>query len=528
MWRLSFSKTLTPWRVNRDGQITPAANFVFAGLSVIVVRPEVGQKAANDRWETMTETITPVILCGGSGTRLWPLSRKAFPKQFSKFFGEESLFQASVRRLGGDGFSAPVVLTNEDFRFLAGDQLAEIGVQPEILLVEPEGRNTAPAILAAALQIYGQNPDQIMLVAPSDHVIATEAAFLEAVFAAITAAREGAIVTFGVKPTRPETGYGYLELTDSLTPECTEPQPLARFVEKPDQDTAEQMIGTGRFLWNAGLFMATARTMVEAFHHHAPALGPDVQAALDGAAPDLGFIRLEAKAWGRLPDVSVDYAVMEKATNLKVMPYEGAWSDLGDWASVLRETPKDPDGLAALGPATAIGCAGSLLMSEDPATRVVGIGLTDTVVVATSDAVLVADKARAQEVRQAVRQLAEENAPQATTFPRDHRPWGWFDVLAGADRFQVKRIHVNPGASLSLQTHEHRSEHWIVVEGQADVTLDDQVTQISANQSIYIPQGARHRLSNPGQTPLVLIEVQTGAYLGEDDIVRYEDDYARK
>lgn len=467
---------------------------------------------------------TPVILCGGSGTRLWPLSRASYPKQFVPLVGEETLFQASARRLSGADFAAPMVLTNSEFRFIVTEQLMDAGIDPGAILIEPEGRNTAPAILAAAVQLERQDPDAIMLVAPSDHVVPDGAAFRDAVARGRPEVDAGRIVTFGITPDRPETGYGYLELAH---PSDGAPVALRRFVEKPDIDAAKEMVAAGTFLWNAGIFMMSVRTALEAFRTHAPDLIAPVTDAVAKARTDLGFLRLDPDAWSGADDVSVDYAVMEKADNLTVVPFADGWSDLGGWDAVWRALPQDEAGNATTGGATAIDCRNTLLRSEDERVEVVGIGLDNLVAVATPDAVLVADASRAQDVKRAVAALKAKGARQATAFPKDHRPWGWFESLVVGRRFQVKRIVVHPGASLSLQSHHHRSEHWVVVEGTARVTVGDTVTLVSENESIYVPLGSVHRMENPGKMEMVLIEVQTGSYLGEDDIVRYDDVYAR-
>lgn len=468
--------------------------------------------------------ITPVLLCGGAGTRLWPLSRKSYPKQFVPLTGETSLFQASVQRLTGAGFAAPVVVTGADFRFIVTEQMAAIGVDPGTILIEPQARNTAPAVLAAALHLAETAPDQPMLVAPSDHVIPDGTAFAAAVQRGLEPALAGRLVTFGITPSHAETGYGWLELA---APSEGAPVALAQFVEKPDAARAEAMLQAGTFLWNAGIFLFTPATLIAAFELHAPEVLAPMRAALAAAKPDLGFLRLDPAAFAKAPDISIDYAVMEKADNLTVVPFSGGWSDLGGWDAVWREMGPDESGVATSGPATALNCTDTLLRSESPDLEVVGIGLQNMLVVAMPDAVLVADRARAQEVKQAVAALKARKARQAETFPRDHRPWGWFETLALSDRFQVKRIVVHPGASLSLQSHFHRSEHWIVVSGTAKVTVNEEVRLLTENQSVYIPLGAVHRMENPGRVPMVLIEVQTGAYLGEDDIIRYEDIYAR-
>lgn len=474
--------------------------------------------------------ITPVLLCGGSGTRLWPLSRKSYPKQFVPLVGEETLFQASARRLSGKtgdlSFAAPVVLTNSDFRFIVVEQLQAIGIDPGTIIIEPEGRNTAPAVLAAALCAYHEDKDAVLLIAPSDHVVPDAAAFQAAVARGLDAVAQGQLVTFGIMPTHPETAYGYLELANTPD-ENGPPVPLKQFVEKPDLPRATEMLAAGTFKWNAGIFLFRASEIIAAFKTHAPELIEPVTAAVETATADLGFLRLNPEPWGQAEDISIDYAVMEKATNLSVVPFDAAWSDLGGWDAVWRESEPDAQGVVTSGGATAIDCHNTLLRSDSDQLEVVGIGLDNIIAVAMNDAVLVADTSRAQDVKKAVSALKEKGAAQATTFPKDHRPWGWFESLVVGDRFQVKRIVVHPGASLSLQSHFHRSEHWIVVEGTASVTIDDTQQLVTENQSVYIPLGAVHRMENPGKVPMVLIEVQTGAYVGEDDIVRYEDIYAR-
>ncbi|MEL6620123.1 MAG: mannose-1-phosphate guanylyltransferase/mannose-6-phosphate isomerase [Pseudomonadota bacterium] len=471
--------------------------------------------------------ITPILLCGGSGTRLWPLSRKSYPKQFASLLGTESPFQASAKRLSGPGYAPPVVLTASDFRFIVTEQLTAAGVDPGAVLIEPEGHNTAPAVLAAALWLARTDPDAVMLVAPSDHVIRDAEAFREAVEAGAVAARDGRLVTFGITPTHAETGYGWLELPVTPEQSTTEVIALTRFVEKPDAATATKMLEAGNFLWNAGIFLFSARTILAAFEAQAPAMVTPVRQAVEDGKADLGFFRLAPEAWARTESISIDYAVMERAENLSVVPFSAGWSDLGGWDAVWREMGPDGSGVTTGGPATAIDCHDTLLRAEETHQEIVGIGLDNIIAVAMPDAVLVADKSRAQEVKAAVDALKAKGASQAEQLPRDHRPWGWFESLVIGDRFQVKRIVVHPGAALSLQSHHHRAEHWIVVEGTAQVTIGEEVKLVSENQSVYVPLGAVHRMENPGKVPMVLIEVQTGTYLGEDDIVRYEDVYAR-
>ena len=471
----------------------------------------------------MSSGIYPVIMCGGSGTRLWPLSRQSYPKQFSPLFPGGSLFQRTIQRLGGTGLADPLLLTNEAFRFIVAEQLSDAGSQPTHIVIEPEGRNTAPAVAAAAHLLAQTDPDGIMLVLPSDHVINDSEAFMEAVALGVEAARAGHVVTFGIKPDRPETGYGYVELADAPGVGA---QPFVRFVEKPDQARAEEMLSSGRYLWNSGMFVFSVRSVLEAFAAHAPDVDQAAGTSVNDGKTDLCFFRLDPAGYAKCPDISIDYAVMEHVQGM-VVPVDCGWNDLGSWATVWQEAPRDGDHVSAGVGTVAIDCKRSLLRSDDPGTRLVGLGLKDIVAVATRDAVLVADMKRAQDVRLAVDALKAEGAPQATEFPRCYRPWGWYETLALGGRFQVKQIMVKPGGQLSLQSHVHRAEHWVVVAGTAKVTVDDNEQLLGENQSVYIPLGAVHRLENPGKVELHLIEVQSGAYLGEDDIVRYEDVYAR-
>ena len=482
---------------------------------------ETGAKVTN-------KAIHPVLLCGGSGTRLWPLSRKSYPKQFVKLMGEESLYQSSARRLAGGGFAAPTIVTGADFRFIVIEQLASLELVAANVVIEPSAKNTAAAVCAAALCLDRDDPGALMLVAASDHVIPDAKRFRETVAAARTAAIEGQLVTFGIRPTRAETGYGWLELSEPPTPGFDPvPQPLKSFVEKPDSARAAELLASGMHLWNAGIFLFTTTALLEAFEKHAPEVLAAARSAFEGAEQDLSFTRLDARAWDSGPSISIDYAVMEKADNLSVVPYGGAWSDLGDWHAVWREGQPDEAGVVTAGAATAIDCSDTLLQATDEHQELVGIGLKDVVAIAMPDAVLVAHKDHAQEVKTAVAALKAKGAAQAETLPRDYRPWGWYESLVLGARFQVKRIVVHPGAALSLQSHNHRSEHWIVVEGTAKVTIDEDVRLVTENQSVYIPLGAVHRMENPGKVPLTLIEVQTGSYFGEDDIIRYQDNYSR-
>ena len=469
-----------------------------------------------------TKQIHPVILCGGSGTRLWPASRKAYPKQFVPLIGEKSLYQATLQRFSGEGFAAPLIMTGETFRFMATDQAESIGLSDARVVVEPSGRNTAPAILAAALLLEDRSED-CMLVAPSDHVITDVPAFLKAVEAGMESAEEGALVTFGITPDRPETGYGYLELETATKL----PSPVQKFREKPSLAKAEAMVAEGRFLWNAGLFLGKVKDFIAAFEKHAPEMIAPVRSAIAGAEGDLSFTRLAADPWGQAKSISVDYAIMEKAEKVAAVPVDCGWSDLGSWDALWAAAGPDANGNATSGEATAVDCEGTYLRSEVEGMHVVGLGLKDTVAVAMGDAVLVADRSSVQDVKKVVDVLKAAKVAQAEEYPRFHRPWGWYETLCLGDRFQVKRIMVKPGGILSLQSHRHRSEHWTVVAGTAEVTIGDEIKLVTENQSVYIPLGEKHRMANPGKVEMYLIEVQTGAYLGEDDIVRYEDVYGR-
>ncbi|MBB5723658.1 mannose-1-phosphate guanylyltransferase/mannose-1-phosphate guanylyltransferase/mannose-6-phosphate isomerase [Loktanella ponticola] len=468
--------------------------------------------------------IHPVILCGGSGTRLWPASRKAYPKQFAPLISEQSLYQMALQRLTGEGFAAPLVMTGDDFRFMASEQAAEMGLSDARIVIEPAARDTAPAILTAAL-LLKDTPDAMMLIAPSDHVIGDVPAFLKAIEAAKTASETGALVTFGITPDRAETGYGYLELPQ--IPDGPQAVNLNSFREKPDAETAQQMLDAGNYLWNAGIFLFRVADIIAAFETHAPDLVGPCQGAIDAGAEDLNFFRLGADDYARAAAISFDYAIMEKATSVMAVPLSCAWSDLGSWDALWQTQNPDENGLVAIGAVTALECTNSYLRSEEDTLQLVGLGLDNIVAVAMRDAVLVADKSRSQDVKAIVGALRAQKVAQADDYPRFYRPWGWYETLCLDSRFQVKRIMVKPGGVLSLQSHYHRSEHWIVVSGTAEVTIDEKVKLVTENEGVYIPLGAVHRMANPGRLPMYLIEVQTGSYLGEDDIVRYEDIYDR-
>ena len=468
--------------------------------------------------------ITPIILAGGTGTRLWPLSRKSYPKQFTKLVGELSLFQQSALRCQGEQFKDPVVITNSDYRFIVVQQLQEIGIDPGLIIIEPEAKDTASAILAASRLAQKKLSAETVIVMPSDHVIGDANYFRESVIEAASHTENGQIVTFGIRPTHPEIAYGYLRVGKHIEGQISE---LQSFVEKPDLSTATNMLREGKYLWNAGIFMFDTFLIAEVYKKVALDVYEAVNASIDTAQDDLGFLRLGSNSWANCPKISIDYAVMENTNNLVVCQYASDWSDLGGWQAVWQSGEQDERGTVQSGNVTSIDCENSLLRAEDGSLEIVGIGLNDIAVVAMSDAVLVMDKSRGQEVKLAVDSLKKKKSFQAENLPIDHRPWGWFESLVIGERFQVKRIHVDPGASLSLQSHHHRSEHWVVVSGTAEVVIDERVQIVTENESVYIPLGTKHRMSNPGKLPMVLIEVQTGSYLGEDDIIRYEDVYSR-
>ena len=467
--------------------------------------------------------IYPFILSGGAGTRLWPLSRRAYPKQFLSLTEDSAtLFQQTCRRFAAPEFAAPTILGGHDHRFIIAEQLREADIQAGAIVLEPAARNTAPAAAIAALMAAAKDERAMIVLAPADHVIADAAAFRETVLRGAAAAGEGALVTFGVTPTEPHTGYGYIETQGSGRGDALA---VKRFVEKPAEADAVAYVASGNFYWNAGIFLMTATALIEAFRTHAPAVLKLCEDALAAAKPDLDFLRLDQDAYERLPDISIDYAIMEKSNRVRCVPLATSWSDLGSWSAIWDVAQKDAAGNATRGDVIVQGAANSFAYSENACLALVGV--KDVIVVATKDAVLVASKAHAQAVKTVVEKLNASRREEIVSHKRCYRPWGWYEGLDRGDRFQVKRIMVKPGAQLSLQSHFHRAEHWIVVLGTLQVTIDEEVKLLSENESTYIPIGARHRLSNPGRIPAYLIEVQSGAYLGEDDIVRYEDLYGR-
>jgi len=473
--------------------------------------------------------LVPVILCGGTGTRLWPLSRASYPKQYWPLAGsgEDTLLQQTQQRLTGlPELAAPLLICNEDHRFIVAEQLRQIGVEPAAILLEPIGRNTAPAVAVAALQATSQGEDPLLLVLAADHVIRDAAAFRATVTAGTAAAEAGQLVTFGIVPTAPETGYGYIEAAEPLRAGVLpQPVPIARFVEKPDRATAEQFLATGRFTWNSGMFLFKASAILAELERLAPEVVSACRSALEQDSADLDFLRLEREAFAGCPNVALDVAVMEQTDRGAVLPLEAGWSDVGSWSALWETTDQDPDGNVLRGRVIHDDARNCYLRSEHR--LVVGLGVTDLVVVETDDVVLVAHRDRAQDVKGIVGLLEQGGAPESKAHRKIYRPWGSYDGVTEGDRWQVKRIVVNPGASLSLQMHHHRAEHWIVVQGTAVVEKDGTEELVGENQSTYIPLGCRHRLSNPGRIPVEMIEVQSGPYLGEDDIVRFEDRYGR-
>jgi mannose-1-phosphate guanylyltransferase/mannose-1-phosphate guanylyltransferase/mannose-6-phosphate isomerase len=468
--------------------------------------------------------IYPVVLSGGSGTRLWPMSRTLYPKQLLTLLGRDSLLQQTVRRVADDGrFAAPLLVANEEHRFIIAEQLREIAVVPRALLLEPIGRNTAPAVCVAALALSETDPDPLMLVMPSDHTIGDAGAFLAAVDIAAAAARSGALVGFGIAPERAETGYGYMRRGGTL--ETRGVFAVTEFVEKPGPEQAKQYLASGEYSWNSGIFLFPARLYIDELERLRPAMVAACRRALTEGRRESDFIRLDKDAFSACDGDSVDYAVMEKTQRAAVVPVAMGWSDIGSWDALWEMGCKDREGNSIEGNVVAEDTRNCYLRSE--AGLVAAIGIEDLVVVATADAVMVAPRNHTQEVKTLVARLVEERRDEADALPTVHRPWGSFTALHNGHRVQVKHIVVKPGGKLSLQMHHHRAEHWIVVQGTARIRRGEEEMILTEDQSTYIPLGTAHRLENPGKIPLHLIEVQSGSYLGEDDIVRLQDSYGR-
>lgn len=470
----------------------------------------------------VTTTIIPVILCGGAGSRLWPASRETFPKQFFAIHGERSLFQDTISRVTGSGFAAPIVVTGNDYRFLVAEQLRSLDIAADIIL-EPMRRDSCAAIAAAAVFAAKRDENAVLMILAADHAIPDVESFKAHALRGLAAAEAGRIVTFGIKPSQPATGYGYIQPGAALAG-FDGVHAIEAFVEKPDVERAERYLAAG-YLWNSGNFLFSARSFLSELAVWASDIFTPVTASVEQAKPDLDFLRLDAEAFAAARAISVDYAVMEKTALSAVVPSDFVWSDIGSWAAVWQLAGKDADGNAAEGDAIFHSSRDSYVYSPNLLTAVVG--LEDVVVVATRDAVLVASKDKSEEVKALVGRLSKLGRREASEHLRNYRPWGNYEQIDRGTRYQVKRITVKPGGKLSLQSHFHRAEHWVVVSGTARVTIDGVERILAENQSVYIPLGAVHRMENPGQIPLELIEVQSGSYLGEDDIVRYEDVYNR-
>ena len=474
----------------------------------------------------MAASFYPVILSGGTGSRLWPMSRRLLPKQFLPLVSEHTLLQDTVLRLQGvRGALAPIVVSNSEHRFLVAEQLREIGVKPAVQILEPVGRNTAPAVTVAALHVQARHPDACLFILPSDHLIQDVPAFHSAIATALPLVAGGSLVTFGITPAGPVTGYGYIERGEPISGTKGSFR-VSRFVEKPNLETAQRYLSSGRFFWNSGMFAFQAKRYLEELQRFRPDIAAGAKAALEAGKSDLDFLRLDSAAFEACPSESMDYAVMERTAAGVVVQADIGWSDVGSWTALWETGKKDQGENVVHGDVDLRDAKGCYVRAESRLVSV--LGAMNLVVVETDDAVLVADKARSQEVKEVVETLDRKARTEHVSHSRVYRPWGYYESIDAGERFQVKRIMVKPGEALSLQMHHHRAEHWVVVSGTAKVTRGEETKLLSENESTYIPIGTKHRLENPGKTPLFLIEVQSGGYLGEDDIVRFEDIYNRR
>lgn len=470
--------------------------------------------------------LIPVILSGGAGTRLWPLSRESYPKQLLPLTSDKTMLQETVLRLGGiASLAKPIVVCNESHRFMVAEQLRQIEVEADAIILEPCGRNTAPAVAIAALQAQSAGDDPLLLILPADHLISEVDVFCKMAGQAAQLADQGHLVTFGIVPDAAETGYGYIKAAEQALA-GSEAFPVAEFVEKPDAATAQKYVDSGQYYWNSGMFLFKASRYLEELGKHRPDILSACQSAFTSLSADLDFLRLEASGFAACASESIDYAVMEKTAAAVVLPLAAGWNDVGAWSALWDVHPQNAEGNVLLGDVLTEGAENCYLHATNR--LIAAVGVTDLIVVETADAVLVAQRDKVQDVKGIVQQLKAQKRPEALLHRRVNRPWGAYEGIDVGERFQVKRITVNPGASLSLQKHHHRAEHWVVVKGTAQVTCGDNILLLSENQSTYIPLGEVHRLENPGQIPLEMIEVQSGSYLGEDDIVRLEDNYGRK
>ncbi len=473
--------------------------------------------------------ILPIILCGGAGSRLWPLSRRSFPKQYLSISNEKnsSFLQNTIQRIKGlENFTNPIIVCNEEHRFITAEQLRQIKIKPSAILLEPSSKNTAPAIAIAALRSIKSGEDPILLILPSDHQIANETLFLNSIKNAQSSSLEGKIVTFGIKPNNPSTGFGYIKAKESFKKNINKPYQIEKFIEKPNKDLAEKFYRDNKYSWNSGIFMARASILIKEIERFSPEIIVYCKESLQKKVVDLDFERLEPNSFKKCPNISIDKSIMEKTSLGVVFPLDVAWSDIGSWKSFWENSSKDQNGNVLIGDSIGISSKNCLINSNSRLT--IGLNIEELIVIETSDAVLVTKKNDSENVKSLVEHLKKTNRVESEKNRKVYRPWGNYLTVDNASLWKIKKIEVNPGASLSLQLHKKRAEHWIVVEGLAKIEIDNKKLELVANQSCFVPVGAKHRLSNPGEIPLVIIEVQSGEYLGEDDIIRFKDIYGRK